>query len=206
MINSKIRFKLDFFSGTLATIAKMSETRENFMLGMTLDFVTGFILLVAGVHLTNNHFATAFLVMLFGLLVFSLIEYCFHRWLFHSPVPLMEPGHRKHHESPLGYDSLPFFLPPVTLLVMTFMCTFFTSKNYALLFIGSLAFGYAMYGLCHRIIHIRRFRHPLLRRWAARHFIHHHHTDVNFGVTTPLWDYILGTRYVPKHKVAILET
>jgi dihydroceramide fatty acyl 2-hydroxylase len=26
--------------------------------------------------------------------------------------------------------------------------------------------------------------------------VHHYHPDCNFGVTTPLWDYLLGTRYV----------
>jgi 4-hydroxysphinganine ceramide fatty acyl 2-hydroxylase len=31
---------------------------------------------------------------------------------------------------------------------------------------------------------------------AAHHLIHHHHPDANFGVTTPLWDIVLGTRYV----------
>jgi dihydroceramide fatty acyl 2-hydroxylase len=41
-----------------------------------------------------------------------------------------------------------------------------------------------------------RFQHPLLRRWAAAHHVHHYHPDSNFGVTTPLWDYLLGTRYV----------
>lgn len=206
MINSKISLNAPSLSSVLTSIARMSETRENFMLGMTLDFATAFILLIAGVHATNNHFAKAIMVMLFGLLVFSLIEYCFHRWLFHAPVPLLEPGHRKHHETPLGYDSLPFFLPPVTLSVLTYICTFFMPVNFALLFIGSLAFGYAIYGLSHRIIHIKRFRHPLLKRWAAMHFIHHHHTDKNFGVTTPLWDYILRTRYAPKRKVAVLES
>jgi len=26
--------------------------------------------------------------------------------------------------------------------------------------------------------------------------VHHYHPDSNFGVTTPLWDVLLGTRYV----------
>ncbi len=193
-------------SSILGSIARMSETRANFMLGMTLDFVMSFVLLALGVLVTHHHYALSFLLVLFGLLVFSLIEYCFHRWLFHSPVPLMEPGHRKHHENPLGYDSLPFFLPPITLMLLTAICTLFMPVNNALLFIGGLAFGYAMYGLCHRMIHVKRFRHPLLKRWAASHYIHHYQTDKNFGVTTPLWDYILGTRYHQKQKVVILAS
>jgi sterol desaturase/sphingolipid hydroxylase (fatty acid hydroxylase superfamily) len=30
----------------------------------------------------------------------------------------------------------------------------------------------------------------------AHHHIHHYHPETNFGVTSPLWDTILGTRFV----------
>ena len=108
----------------------------------------------------------------------------------------MEPGHRKHHENPLGYDSLPFFLPPLVILAIAALFGLVLPASHALLLSGGLAAGYAIYGLSHGIIHSTSFRHPLSRRWAARHHIHHHHPDKNFGVTTPLWDIILGTRHV----------
>ncbi|MEW5315698.1 MAG: hypothetical protein WDW38_007108 [Sanguina aurantia] len=57
-------------------------------------------------------------------------------------------------------------------------------------------FGYIIYGLSHFTIHHVRFKHPLLRRWAGSHHVHHYHPDTNFGLTTPLWDVLLGTRYV----------
>jgi sterol desaturase/sphingolipid hydroxylase (fatty acid hydroxylase superfamily) len=66
----------------------------------------------------------------------------------------------------------------------------------ALFFSGALAAGYASYGLAHSAIHSVRFRRALPLRWAAMHHIHHHHPERNFGVTTPLWDFLLGTRYV----------
>jgi sterol desaturase/sphingolipid hydroxylase (fatty acid hydroxylase superfamily) len=49
--------------------------------------------------------------------------------------------------------------------------------------------------LSHVVIHARRFRSPLMRRWAGFHNIHHFHPETNFGVTTGLWDVLLGTRY-----------
>ena len=58
-----------------------------------------------------------------------------------------------------------------------------------------IALGYLCYGLVHDAIHARRFQQPLLRRWAGLHHVHHHHPDTNFGVTTPLWDVVFGTRY-----------
>ena len=42
------------------------------------------------------------------------------------------------------------------------------------------------------------YREAYGRRWAANHHIHHYHPDRNFGVSTPLWDIVLGTRHVSK--------
>jgi sterol desaturase/sphingolipid hydroxylase (fatty acid hydroxylase superfamily) len=133
-----------------------------------------------------------------GLLLFSLIEYCFHRWLFHGPDQAMERGHRQHHVDPLGIGTLPFFLPPVFLLVIVALLSKAMPLSYALLLTGAIAGGYFAYGQCHALIHRRRFRHPLARRWAASHHIHHHHHDRNFGVTSPLWDLLLGTRHAAR--------
>jgi sterol desaturase/sphingolipid hydroxylase (fatty acid hydroxylase superfamily) len=73
--------------------------------------------------------------------------------------------------------------------------------GFALLLASAITFGYIIYGLAHFIIHHARFKQPLLRRWAAAHHVHHYHPDSNFGVTTPLWDVLLGTRYVRQARV-----
>jgi len=70
--------------------------------------------------------------------------------------------------------------------------------GYALLLAGAIAAGYAAYGLSHVVIHVHRFKSPMMRRWAGFHNVHHYHPDANFGVTTGLWDVILGTRYQRK--------
>jgi sterol desaturase/sphingolipid hydroxylase (fatty acid hydroxylase superfamily) len=33
--------------------------------------------------------------------------------------------------------------------------------------------------------------------------VHHYHPDTNFGVTTPLWDILLRTRYVRQPRKAV---
>ncbi len=91
---------------------------------------------------------------------------------------------------------MPFFLPPMLLMVLVAIFALLLPIADALLLAGGLACGYAAYGLSHAIIHVRRFRRPLGRRWAAMHHIHHHHPETNFGVTTPFWDIVLRTRYV----------
>jgi sterol desaturase/sphingolipid hydroxylase (fatty acid hydroxylase superfamily) len=177
-------------------IADMSETRENHYAGLACDVLISLVLLSIGLRRAEAHPALAVATLLAGVLLFTLIEYSFHRWLFHKPVPLFEPGHRKHHQDPLGHDSLPFFLPPVLVLMLAGLFALALPEAYALLLAGGIAAGYAAYGLSHVVIHATRFRHPLARRWAASHHVHHYHPDCNFGVTTPLWDILLGTRRV----------
>lgn len=160
--------------------------------GMCLGFVS-----LALIYANPPPLAAA-LTLFGGLLAFSLIEYSFHRWLFHGPEHAMERGHRRHHLEPTGIGSLPFFLPPIFLVVLAALFWQLMPLGYAWLFTGGIAGGYFAYGQCHDWIHRTRFQNPYGRRWAANHHIHHHHPDSNFGVTTPLWDWVFGTYYVSK--------
>lgn len=183
-------------------IVRMSSTRANYWAELGVDVGLGSLLMVEGWRHHANRPLPATLAIVTGLLAFSFVEYFFHRWIFHARVPLFTEGHRMHHERPLGYDSLPFFLPGVVLLVLTGLCALIMPTGFALLMMGAVTFGYIAYGLSHFTIHHVRFRHPLLRRWAGAHHVHHYHPDSNFGVTTPLWDVLLGTRYVRKPRGA----
>lgn len=184
------------FDRAVAPIVRMSETRANHMGSLFTDVLVGATLVWAGLHRMGAHPGMALLAFGTGLLLFSWVEYGFHRWLMHGPIPLVGPGHRKHHENPGGHDSLPFFLPPMIVSVLAGLFALVMPVGVALLLAAGLACGYAAYGLSHAIIHARRFRHPLGRRWAAFHHVHHYHPDANFGVTTPLWDIVLRTRHV----------
>ena len=180
----------------LAAIVRMCATRANYWAEFAVDLLVCLGLGIAGWHHHVGGAFAAVAAILLGLLAFSFIEYCFHRWMFHTRIPLFAHGHRVHHEQPLGYESLPFFLPAVIVLGLTGLCLLVVPAGIALLFMAAVTFGYVVYGLSHFIIHHVRFRQPLLLRWAGDHHIHHHHPDRNFGVTTPLWDIVLGTRYV----------
>jgi len=179
-----------------AAFARLATTRANARAGLIADSGVSVLLLAAGIWRGELRASVAALTVCAGLLLFSLVEYCFHRWLFHGGAGAMEQGHRKHHEDPAGYDALPFFMPPLAMLGVAAALTILLPTAIALLLTGALAAGYAAYGLSHTAIHSVRFRRRLTRRWAASHHIHHHHPHRNFGVTTPLWDIVLGTRYV----------
>ena len=181
---------------TLDAIARMSSTRSNYWAEVVVDTALGTLLLAAGVRHHTGSVSGAILAITLGLFTFSFLEYFFHRWMFHTHIPLFEEGHRMHHEHPLGYDSLPFFLPAAVILALTGLLVALMPTGFALLLAGAITFGYVIYGLAHFIIHHVRFKQPWLRRWAGAHHVHHYHPDTNFGVTTPLWDILLGTRYV----------
>lgn len=192
--------KRNTMHAALDAIVRMSSTRANYWAEVALDAVLGTVLLAAGWHRSGS-LAIVALAVAVGLFAFSFIEYFFHRWMFHTSIPLFAQGHDKHHRQPLGYDSLPFFLPAAILLVLTALCLTVLPAGFALVMLGTATFGYVAYGISHFVIHHVRFKSSLLRRWAASHHVHHYHPDSNFGVTSPLWDYLLGTRYVrrPRH-------
>jgi len=147
--------------------------------------------------------AAGALTVVLGLFAFTFIEYAAHRWLFHGHTGPFEAGHDNHHRDPLGHDALPFFLPPIFMCALAAIFAMAIPAGYALLLAGMIAAGYAAYGLSHVVMHTRRFKSPWMRRWAGFHNIHHYHPETNFGVTTGLWDVLLGTRYQRKPRPAI---
>jgi len=174
---------------------RLAATRINSWLGLACDTGVAIALLVGGFRLLETWPMSSVYVVLAGVFAFSFVEYCFHRWLFHGSARIFEQGHNRHHELPLGHDSLPFFFAPLAILALAGLVGLVASKPFAMLFTGGFAAGYAAYGLSHTVIHHMRFRSALIRRWAAAHHIHHHHPDSNFGVTSPLWDILMRTRY-----------
>jgi len=188
--------KRSFPRTVVDAIVRMSATRTNYWAEVGVDAALALLLAIEGWRHHAGGPLSALLAFGLGLLAFSFIEYFFHRWMFHTRVPLFEQGHRTHHEQPLGYDSLPFFLPAVVLLALAGLFVLIMPVGFALMLAASITLGYIIYGLSHFIIHHVRFKRPLLRRWAGAHHVHHYHPDSNFGLTTPLWDVLLGTRYV----------
>ncbi len=183
---------LEWLAGPLA---RLSVSRFNLRTGLTSDCLISVILIAAGVWYGRLHLLAAIVTVVCGLFAFTFLEYAAHRWLFHGNTGPFKAGHDHHHDNPLGYDALPFFMPPMFMCLLAAIFALALPAGYALLLAGVIAGGYAAYGLSHVVIHVHRFKGALMRRWVGFHNIHHYHPDYNFGVTTGLWDYILGTHY-----------
>jgi sterol desaturase/sphingolipid hydroxylase (fatty acid hydroxylase superfamily) len=181
---------------TSSLILRMSSTRMNYWAEFAIDIPLGMALIFLGLRRFNSHGGAALLTVMAGLLLFSLIEYSVHRWLFHGPDSILSKGHTAHHHNPMGYDAVPFFLPSVVLLALLGIFFLMIPAKHAFLLTGVIAIGYVTYGLSHFAIHhVVRFHRHFAIRWAGNHRIHHNHPETNFGVTTPLWDILLGSWY-----------
>jgi 4-hydroxysphinganine ceramide fatty acyl 2-hydroxylase len=176
-------------------LARLSTSHFNLRAGLTSDCLISVLLIAAGIWVGGMRMLPAGFTVLCGLFAFTFLEYSAHRWLFHGNTGPFRAGHDHHHDDPLGYDALPFFMPPLFMTALGGLFALAIPAGYALLLAGTIAAGYAAYGLSHVVIHMHRFKSAAMRRWVGFHNIHHYHPEANFGVTTGLWDAILGTRY-----------
>jgi len=126
----------------------------------------------------------------------TLVEYLLHRFVLHR-MPLIADLHHAHHAAPRAYVGTPtwasllilgglFFLPIWRLFTL----------NIAFGAVSGLITGWLWYGFVHHVIHYRRPRRLAVALKAAshRHLLHHSaYGSGNYGVTTPVWDYLFGT-------------
>lgn len=136
-----------------------------------------------------------------GLLIWSLVEYLFHRVVFHYE-PKTDWGkkfhflaHGVHHAYP--NDSTRLVLPPIFTIPAAFMF-YWVFANLAANFVDPIfsgfAIGYVFYDITHFATHNLAMK-SRVGRWIKQYHMLHHYTDEdhNFGVSSPLWDYVFGT-------------
>ena len=137
-----------------------------------------------------------------ALLFWSLFEYVTHRFLLHPPKNFRRMdrwaylAHGKHHDEP---DHPVFTLvPPLNaamILAPLLVIFHFIVPTHALaLFVGFFIAGYLVYEYAHLAFHQASPKTRLGRYLRHHHLAHHAHgREGNFGVSTPLWDFLLRT-------------
>ncbi|MGH7913613.1 MAG: sterol desaturase family protein [Candidatus Binataceae bacterium] len=125
-----------------------------------------------------------------GLLTWTFLEYAIHRWMGHRFATFVTPLHHVHHRDPRAVFALGAWLPALLPLLIG---AALGARGYTVFYGGILA-GFAIYELLHYRMH---FRVPICEaeaRIRTRHLIHHYCAPtLYFGVTTSLWDHVLGT-------------
>jgi hypothetical protein len=159
-----------------------------------------------------------------GVVFWTLTEYLIHRFVFHPPPQIEDDTrrllstlgpddpcmaalptwrhrfyflvHGVHHDFPS--DSRRLVMPPAVSVPLAglFFALFRLAVGSASLaaFAGFLT-GYLIYDTSHYLIHRGSARTALGRSQRRRHFRHHYaDSSHDYGVSSPLWDLLLGTR------------
>ncbi len=138
-------------------------------------------------------------VVVCALLGYTFTEYAWHRWLFHgrtAPRSLLQ-GHGRHHAEPQARLALPFFTTLPHLALVWGLAALASGPGRAALFAGVWFGGYTAYGGIHHLVHTPGVTNGYIVRLRAIHDMHHARPRRNFGVTTALWDRVLGTWSAP---------
>lgn len=138
-----------------------------------------------------------------GYVLWTLIEYMGHRFLFHYR-PKSAAGkrlqyliHDVHHEYP--EDPLRLVMPPLmSVPIMLIAAAVLRGACGPDLFPAALAgfvAGYLAYDMLHFHIHNRRPKSSPGRFLRSRHMYHHYRDNTCcFGVSAPWWDGVFGTQ------------
>lgn len=143
-----------------------------------------------------------------GLFVWTLSEYLLHRFLFHyEPTkPWLKRVwyliHGVHHEQPQCKTRL--VMPPILSIPMALAFYGFfhllvgtvigAPRWTAPLFAGFVT-GYVIYDMTHYATHHLAMSWGFLKFLKRYHLLHHYKTpDDRFGISSPLWDHVFGTR------------
>lgn len=180
-------------------LEKLTRTHVAMPISIFLVIAVGLIYYGITYDLINVLEAVGFFLL--GWLIFSLIEYLAHRYVFHMDTSTPTKArmqyifHGNHHEYPK--DKKRLAMPPVVSILYA-SAFFFVFKLFFGPFVfgvvAGMLFGYAVYLFVHYAVHAYAPPKNLLKTLWIHHSIHHYKDhEAAFGVSSPLWDYILGT-------------
>jgi sterol desaturase/sphingolipid hydroxylase (fatty acid hydroxylase superfamily) len=146
--------------------------------------------------------------ILLGVFIWTFAEYTLHRFVFHFEprTPRQERlaflFHGVHHAQPQCKTRL--VMPPAVSVPMAFlfyglfylvMNVLFGLPHWLAPMFAGFIMGYLAYDMMHYATHHFPMRSGYLKS-AKRHHLQHHYKspDRRFGVSSPLWDVVFGTR------------
>jgi len=144
--------------------------------------------------------------MAIGLFIWTIAEYIMHRWVFHF-YPKSKIGkrihfifHGVHHDYPNDAKRLVMPLSasiPMALALYFVFLFVFPSTIYA--FFSGFLLGYLAYDMMHYALHHANFKSAFWKRLKQHHMLHHYSDSTKgYGVSSVLWDKILGSDFIKK--------
>ena len=137
-----------------------------------------------------------------GYLMWTLIEYFGHRYLFHWEFPgefgrrmhfLIHGVHHDHPNDPLRL-VMPILLSGPIMIIAFFVATLLFGASLRLPALVGFISGYLAYDMVHYYTHHAVPTSKLGMTLRRLHLMHHFRDhDKGFGVSAPYWDYVFGT-------------
>lgn len=138
-----------------------------------------------------------------GVFVWTLMEYLIHRFLFHIPQTnrvfeaIYFYSHGIHHEAP--NDATRLVMPPsasIPLAIAFFYLFRAVGGIYYLPLFSGFITAYMGYDFIHFATHFFNWKFAWFRKIKENHMRHHFLTNkYNFGLSSPLWDYVFFTLF-----------
>jgi len=189
-------FKSDFFE---------AFSRVHYTVPLYIFLPIIFYFLYRSIWIFELEFLSIISLIIIGLFVWTLTEYTLHRFVFHYP-PKSKFGqklhfifHGVHHDYPNDTKRL-VMVPTVSLplaALFYFLFRFILGVSFVPPFFVGFLIGYLIYDLSHYAIHHFNMHGKF---WLAikNHHMKHHYQDSRrgFGVSSPLWDAIIGTNFI----------
>uniref|UniRef100_A0A7S3ND61 Fatty acid hydroxylase domain-containing protein n=1 Tax=Euplotes harpa TaxID=151035 RepID=A0A7S3ND61_9SPIT len=141
-----------------------------------------------------------------GAFLWTLIEYCLHRFLFHLELFIPDNRylytlhyvlHGVHHAFPMDGGRL--VMPPVLGIPYYYLLYGIFSSLISMEVCHGLAVGVIFAYVCYDLGHYY-FHHEQPIKWMEyrkKYHMYHHYKDPDngYGITTSLWDTVFGTTY-----------
>jgi sterol desaturase/sphingolipid hydroxylase (fatty acid hydroxylase superfamily) len=176
-------------------------SRTHISIPITLFLAISSVSLFYGVTATSIPFGFGLAVAVLGIVAFTFVEYMMHKHFFHmepdTPIKdkLQYGIHGVHHDYPRDKDRLamPPFVSAAYAAILYLVFTLLMG-DFALYFLPGFLLGYSGYLGVHYVVHVYNPPKNFLKVLWVNHAIHHYkNPDSAFGVSSPLWDYLLGT-------------
>lgn len=142
------------------------------------------------------------LMVVFGICLWTLIEYIMHRFLFHINTKSYWTNtahyllHGIHHKHPT--DGLRLVFPPAAAAILCFpfwnLIRLITTPTTTHGVFGGGLLGYVMYDCTHYYLHHGQPSSDPGKHLKKYHLNHHFRIqNKGFGITSTLWDHVFGT-------------
>lgn len=176
-------------------------THTHIAVPISIFLLFSFSMLFCAIALSSLDFILILVLFTTGLILFTLIEYLAHRYVYHMNPKgekmsnLQYMMHGVHHDYPRDKSRLA--MPPiVSVMVAGFLLgiTYVCMGEHTFAFLPGFVLGYASYLFVHYIVHAYHPPKNIFRTLWVNHSVHHYKdSDKAFGVSSPLWDYVFGT-------------